>query len=38
MFLLLATAASPTHSSYLQYNVALIRYSDETRGLSQGET
>jgi len=38
MLLLQDTAASPTHSSYLQYNLALIRCSDVTRGLSQGET
>ena len=38
MLLLQDTAASLTHSSYLQYNLALIRCSDVTRGLSQGET
>ena len=32
------TAASPTHTSYLQYKLALIRCSDVTRGMSQGET
>ena len=32
------TTASPTHSSYLQCNLALIRCSDVTRGLSQGDT
>jgi len=32
------TVASPSHSSHLQYNHALIRYSDKTRGLSHGET
>jgi len=36
MLLLLDTAASPTHSSYLQYNIVLIRCSDVTRGLSHG--
>jgi len=29
---------SPTHSSYLQHNLALIKCSDETTGLSQRET
>jgi len=38
MFLLYDTAATPTHSSYLHYNIALIRCSDVTRGLSQGDT
>jgi len=38
MLLLQDTADSPTHSFYLQYNLALIRCSDVTRGLSQGET
>jgi len=30
------TAVTPTHSSYLHYNLALIRCSDVTKGLSQG--
>jgi len=38
MLSLQGTAASPTHSSYLQYNLALIKCSDAIRGLSQGET
>ena len=38
MLLLQDTASSPTHSSYLQYNLALIRCSDVTRGLSWGKT
>jgi len=38
MLLLQDTAANPAHSSYLQYNLALIRCSDVTSGLSQGET
>jgi len=35
---IVGTAASPTYSSYLQYNLALIRCSDVTTGLSHGET
>ena len=38
LLLLQDTATSPTHSSYLQYNLALIRCNDVTRGLSQGDT
>jgi len=38
MLLLLDITTSPTHSSYLQYNLALIRCSDVTRGLRDGET
>jgi len=38
MLLLHDTAASPTHSSYLQYNLALIRCSDVTKGLNHGES
>jgi len=37
MLLLQGIAANPTHSSYLQYNLALIKCSDVTSGLSQGE-
>jgi len=38
MLLLQDAAASPTHSSCLQCNLALIRCNDVTRGLSHGET
>jgi len=32
------TAANSTHSSYLQYDLGLIRRRDVTRGLSLGKT